>query len=46
VPEANTLRPIQTLPAKPSVVRIAAADHNDISQHQEFDAALSGIMSP
>ncbi len=46
VPEANTLRLIQALPAKPHVVRIAAADHNDISRHPEFEAALSGFMSP
>ncbi len=45
VPEANTLRLIASLPAKPEVVRIAAADHNDISLHPEFDAALSGFMS-
>ena len=45
VPEANTLRLIASLPAKPRVVRIATADHNDISLHAEFDAALSGFMS-
>lgn len=45
VPEANTLRLIAALPAKPKVVRIAAADHNDISLQPEFGEALSGFMS-
>ncbi|MCC7249326.1 MAG: alpha/beta fold hydrolase [Lysobacter sp.] len=40
VPEANTLRLIAALPAPPTVVRIAKADHNDISNYPEFVAAL------
>lgn len=45
VPEKNTLRLIEALPQPAKVVRIAAADHNDISTHPEFGAALSGFMS-
>lgn len=44
VPEANTLRLIAALPATPQVLRIAAADHNDIAMHAEYAHALSGFM--
>jgi uncharacterized protein len=44
VPEANTLRLIDALPVEPKVVRIASADHNDISNHDEFYAALFTFM--
>ncbi|GAA4801215.1 alpha/beta hydrolase [Lysobacter hankyongensis] len=44
VPEANTLRLIAALPAAPQVLRIAAADHNDIAMHAEYAQALSGFM--
>lgn len=45
VPEANTLRLIEALPAPPTVVRIAKADHNDISNYPEFVAALLEFFS-
>lgn len=45
VPEANTLRLIEALPAPPTVVRIANADHNDISNYPEFVAALLEFFS-
>lgn len=45
VPEANTLRLIEALPTPPTVVRIANADHNDISGYPEFGAALSEFLS-
>lgn len=44
VPEANTQRLIAALPATPQVLRIAAADHNDIAMHAEYAQALSGFM--
>lgn len=44
VPEANTLRLIAALPRPPRVLRIAAADHNDIAMHAEYAQALSGFM--
>jgi pimeloyl-ACP methyl ester carboxylesterase len=45
VPETCTQRLIAALPALPKTVRIATADHNDISNHPEFDAALSAFMA-
>lgn len=45
VPEKNTRRLIDTLPAPTKVVRIATANHNDISTHPQFDAALSAFMA-
>jgi hypothetical protein len=44
VPEANTVRLIEALPVEPKVVRIASADHNDISNYDEFHAALMAFM--
>jgi uncharacterized protein len=44
VPEANTLGLIAALPSAPHVVRIAAADHNDVSAHSEYGAALISFM--
>lgn len=44
VPEANTLRLIEALPAPPAVVRIAEADHNDIDAYPQFAPALAGFM--
>lgn len=45
VPEANTLDLIRALPKSPTVVRIANADHNDISEYPEFVSALSEFLS-
>ncbi len=45
VPEANTLGLIRALPKPPTVVRIANADHNDISGYPEFVVALSEFLS-
>ena len=44
VPEANTLRLIEALPAPPAVVRIAEAGHNDIDAYPQFAPALAGFM--
>ncbi|MFD0726928.1 alpha/beta hydrolase [Lysobacter brunescens] len=44
VPEANTLRLVEALPAPPTVVRIADAGHNDIDEHPQFAPALAGFM--
>lgn len=44
VPEANTLALIRALPKSPTVVRIANADHNDISEYPEFIEALSAFF--
>ena len=44
VPEANTLRLVSTLPAPPTVVRVAEAGHNDIDAHPQFAPALAGFM--
>jgi pimeloyl-ACP methyl ester carboxylesterase len=45
VPEANTLRLVAALPGTPQVVRIAAADHNDISFYPDFAPALSAFIN-
>ena len=45
VPEANTVRLIAALSKPPTTVRIANADHNDISAHPEFESALSEFLS-
>lgn len=44
VPEANTLALIASLPAAPTVLRIAAADHDDIALHPEFGPALADFL--
>jgi pimeloyl-ACP methyl ester carboxylesterase len=44
VPEANTLRLIAALPETPQVVRIAAADHNNISVFADFARRLPAFM--
>lgn len=48
VPEENTQRLIASLRAgsraDPSIVRIADADHNDISSHPEYASALSAFV--
>lgn len=44
VPEKNTLRLIEALIRPAKVVRIAAADHNDIAGHPEYIAALTAFM--
>lgn len=44
VPEKNTLRLIEALPRPAKVVRIAAADHNDIAGYPEYAAALTAFM--
>jgi pimeloyl-ACP methyl ester carboxylesterase len=44
VPEANTLRLVSTLPAPPTVVRVAEAGHNDIDAHPQFAPALAAFM--
>jgi pimeloyl-ACP methyl ester carboxylesterase len=44
VPEARTRALIATLPARPQVLRFVAADHNDISAHPDYDAALSRFL--
>jgi len=44
VPEKNTLRLIEALPRPANVVRIAAADHNDIAGYPEYTAALTAFM--
>jgi pimeloyl-ACP methyl ester carboxylesterase len=44
VPEARTRALIAALPARPQVLRFAAADHNDISTHPDYDAALSRFL--
>jgi uncharacterized protein len=44
VPEANTLRLIEALPAPPTIVRIPEAGHNDIDAHPQFASALSAFM--
>ncbi len=44
VPEANTLRLVEALPAPPTVVRIPDAGHNDIDAHPQFAPALAGFM--
>ena len=43
VPEKNTLRLIEALPQPAKVVRIAAANHNDIAGYPEYAAALSAF---
>lgn len=45
VPEANTLRLVAALPKPPVAVRIANADHNDISAHPEFVSAVAAFFS-
>ncbi len=45
VPEVCTQRLIAALPTAPKTLRIATADHNDITNHPEFDAALSAFMA-
>ncbi len=45
VPEVCTKRLIAALAAPANVVRIDAADHNDISLYPEFGTALSAFMS-
>jgi uncharacterized protein len=44
VPEQSTKHLIAMLPSPPRIVRIAAADHNDVSAYPEFPAALSDFM--
>lgn len=44
VPETNTKRLIEALPVPAKVVRIAAADHNDIGGYPEYAAALTAFM--
>jgi uncharacterized protein len=44
VPEQSTKHLIAMLPSPPTIVRIAAADHNDVSAYPEFSAALSAFM--
>ena len=44
VPEANTQALIASLPARPTVVRIATADHADIAGHPEFGPALAAFL--
>ena len=44
VPEANTQALIASLPTRPTVVRIATADHNDIAGHPEFGPALAEFL--
>lgn len=44
VPEANTRALIASLPAAPTVLRIAAADHDDIALHPEFGPALANFL--
>ncbi len=44
VPEARTRALIAALPARPQVLRFATADHNDISAHPGYDAALSRFL--
>lgn len=44
VPEANTQALIASLPARPTVVRIPTADHNDIAVHPEFGPALAAFL--
>ena len=44
VPEKNTLRLIEALPQPAKVVRIAAANHNDIAGYPEYTAALTAFM--
>ena len=46
VPEARTTQLIAALPDPPQVVRIAAADHNDIAAHPEYATTLSAFMRP
>lgn len=44
VPEQSTEHLIAMLPSPPQIVRIAAADHNDVSAYPEYSAALSDFM--
>jgi pimeloyl-ACP methyl ester carboxylesterase len=44
VPEANTQALIASLPVRPTVVRIATADHGDIAGHPEFGPALAAFL--
>lgn len=44
VPEARTRALIDALPARPQVLRFDAADHDDISAHPDYDAALSRFL--
>lgn len=44
VPEAQTERLIATLPQPPQVVRIDAADHNDITSYADYERALADFL--
>ena len=44
VPGANTQTLIASLPVAPTVLRIAAAGHDDIALHPEFEPALADFL--